>query len=131
MNFQEWLEEQYAQWEREQPARQSYYSFARYLDVPHTLLTQWASGISQPGDEDLAKLAALLGSEVYAVVGLGPPHAQTLSLEGLPKALRARLEQAIAETTREIQARRLSPDSSEAKILTVKLFEKWGFRISG
>jgi hypothetical protein len=135
MTFQEWLTEKYASWERTQTGRQSYYNFARYLDVNHTALTQWTSGISQPGGDDLAKLASKLGSEIYTLLGVIPPSGQLQALVGsfdyLPAALRERLVKATVETGQQVAARRLSPESAEAKLLAVKVFEKWGFKISG
>ncbi len=135
MNFQDWLEQKYTEWDQAQPTRQSYYNFARYLDVGHTALTQWVSGVSQPLGDDLAKLAAKLGSDIYAVLGLPSPalpnQGMAASLIKLPSALRERLINAITETQREITQRKLDTESNEAKILAVKIFEKWGFRISG
>ena len=61
------------QWEHTQTGRQSYYNFARYLDVNHTALTQWTSGVAQPGGDDLAKLACKLGGEIYASAGRDAP----------------------------------------------------------
>ena len=135
MIFQEWLEEKYSEWERSMPNRQSYYNFARYLDVPHTAMTQWVSGVSLPSGDDLAKLAAKLGNDIYTI--LGEPFStiqigeMAVSISGIPAAIAKRLVNAITETERQIQQRRLDVESSEAKILAVKIFEKWGFRISG
>ena len=134
MTFQEWLEQKYADWEKTQPSRQSYYNFARYLDVAHTVLTQWVSGVSRPAGDDLAKLAAKLGNEIYSILGVSSPsipYGIEASISKLPKALRERLIHAVAETEREVTQRGLESESSEAKILAVKIFEKWGFRISG
>lgn len=135
MNFQDWLEQKYTEWEQPQPTRQSYYNFARYLDVGHTALTQWVSGVSQPTGDDLAKLAAKLGGDIYAVLGLPSPllsnQGLAASLIKLPSALRGRLINAITETQHEITQRKLDTESNEAKVLAVKIFEKWGFRISG
>jgi len=55
MTYQEWLELKYIDWEKSQSNRQSYYNFARYLDVNHTALAQWMSGVSKPQGDDLAK----------------------------------------------------------------------------
>jgi transcriptional regulator with XRE-family HTH domain len=134
MTFQEWFEQKYTLWEQAQPTRQSYYNFARYLDVTHTALTQWVSGVSLPSGDDLAKLAAKLGNEIYAILGMASPtipRGIAASFARLPSALRDRLSSAITETEREITQRKLDPESNEAKILAVKIFEKWGFRISG
>ena len=134
MNFQEWLEQKYAEWEQTQSTRQSYYNFSRYLDVAHTDMAQWVSGVSRPFGDDLAKLAAKLGNEIYSILGIASP---TIPIRGaaapfakLPAALRQRLTNAVSEIEREISQRNLDTESSEAKILAVKIFEKWGFHIS-
>jgi hypothetical protein len=135
MTFPEWLEQKYIQWEHTQSGRQSYYNFARYLDVNHTSVAQWVSGTSQPGGDDLAKIAGKLGDEVYNLLGIVPTPGQThglaSSLALLPAALRERFVNAANETAQQISARSLDPESAEAKILAVKVFDKWGFHISG
>ncbi len=129
MNLQEWLEQKFIEWERAQGTRQSYYNFARYLDVNHTALTQWLSGIALPDTDDQAKIADKLGSEIYALPGLSSTSpAPTLHL---PTALRARLDGAMNETSQAISQRQLNAESDEAKRLALKIFEKWGFRITG
>lgn len=134
MNFQEWLEQKFTEWEQTKPTRQSYYNFARYLDVSHTDMTQWISGVSQPSGDDLAKLAAKLGTEIYTILGkassIFPEPVKEPFMAKIPSAIRQRLNNAIVETEREIVQRELPSESSEAKILAVKIFEKWGFRIS-
>jgi hypothetical protein len=135
MNVSEWLEHKYPEWERGQSSRQSYYQFARYLDVNHTSLTQWASGTAQPAGDDLAKLAAKLGPEIYPLVGAVPPGSKQAQdwlagFSSLPAAFRQHLAGAVAEVHQQIAARRLDPESADAKILTVKIFDKWGFRVS-
>jgi hypothetical protein len=135
MTFPEWFEQKYAEWERAQSGRQSYYNFARYLDVNHTALAQWVSGVSQPGGDDLAKIASKLGGEIYSLLGILPPGGQlqnlASSLASLPLALRQRMENAILETAQQISEHKLDPESAEAKTLAVKVFDKWGFHIFG
>jgi transcriptional regulator with XRE-family HTH domain len=135
MTYQEWLEQKFSDWDKSQPARQSYYNFARYLDVNHTALAQWMSGVSKPAGDDLAKIAGKLGSEIYALVGAVAPSAQgqvlASSFNLLPSAMRSRLAGAIQECGQAISQNDLAPDSDEAKRLAVKIFDKWGFRIIG
>lgn len=135
MNYQEWLEQKYIAWEKTRTNRQSYYSFARFLDVSHTALAQWMSGVSKPLGDDLAKIAGKLGPEIYTLVGVVLPASQSQSLTGsynlLPAALRGRLASAIIEAGQQISQRALKPESDEAKHLTLKIFDKWGFHITG
>jgi len=134
MNLQEWIEQKYLDWERAQGARQSYYYFARYLDVSHTALAQWMNGVNQPAGDDLANIAGKLGSEIYTVLGIRPSsvpfQAVAEAYLSLPAALRTRLDSAITEAGQSISQRKLSPESNEAKRITLKIFDKWGFRIT-
>ncbi len=135
MNVQEWFEQKFIEWERTQGSRQSYYNFARYLEVSHTALTQWLNGTARPAGDDLENIAARLGSEVYTILGMrsDPDHSITGSdaYQNLPTALRSRLDHAIGETGQTIAQRKISPESDEAKRLALKIFEKWGFHITG
>ena len=135
MNVSEWLEQKYASWEQAQGGRQSYYLFARYLDVSHTALAQWLNGISEPAGDDLAKLAGKLGSEIFRLAGSSPAASPSPLVPGpsshLPSALRQRLADAIQECEQVITSQKLDPESPEAKRLAVKIFDKWGFRITG
>lgn len=135
MNYQEWLDQKYKEWEHTQTGRQTYYNFAHYLDVNHTLLAQWMNGVSQPEGDDLEKIADKLGDEIYGLVGATPPSDQFQAIGAafmhLPNALRNRFAHAILEIDQQITQRKLDPESDEAKRLAVKTFDKWGFRITG
>lgn len=135
MNYQEWLETKYREWEKAQSDRQTYYNFARYLDVSHAALTQWINGISAPDGDDLAKIAGKLGNEIYALVGAQQPDSlyerMSASFSRLPLAMRERLSSAIVDADDQIRNRQLDPESVDAKRLVVKVFEKWGFHITG
>ncbi len=133
-SFPEWLESKYQEWLKQQPEKQSYYSFARYLEVAHSSLTQWASGVSRPEGDDLAKLAGKLGPEVYELADQPRPsgYAQLpAEFALLPAAFQTRLASAIRETAALVRQQKLDPESVEAKRLTLKVFEKWGFKLVG
>lgn len=134
MNFQEWLEAKYIEWEKTQPGRQSYYNFARYLDVSHAALTQWINGVASPSEDEVARMASLLGDEIYGLVGgesaENPFTRLGIPFSHLPKAVRVRLSEAITEIDQQFIQRKLDPESLEAKRLAVKIFDKWGFHIS-
>ncbi len=135
MTYQEWLDQKYAEWERTQAGRQTYYNFARYLDVNHTDLTQWISGTARPAGDDLAKLAGKLGDEIYDLLGVANPGAQfprlAAAINALPAALRQRLTSAILEIEQQVASQKLDPESAEAKRIAVKMLDKWGFHITG
>ena len=134
-SFQEWLEQKYTDWEKNQSGMQSYYTFARFLDVGHSSLTLWISGAATPAGDDLAKIASKLGQEVFDILNLPRPNSPAAKLlsgfSTLPSAFQNRLSNAVVETSQVLLQRKLDPESSEAKIAAARIFEKWGFKITG
>lgn len=131
----EWLEQKFTEWEKLEGSAQTYYTFARYLDVGHSSLTLWISGTAVPQGDDLAKVASKLGSEIFEILNLQPSNfaLSTMSthFEALPAAFQSRLASAVAETAQAIAQNKLNAESSEAKRLAVRIFEKWGFKVTG
>jgi transcriptional regulator with XRE-family HTH domain len=133
-NLQDWLENKYQEWIKKQGGNPSYYAFARYLDVGHSAYAQWSAGVSQPVGDDLAKLAGKLGAEVYDLVNQPRPGGRALfgpDFALLPSAFQTRLSNAITETARALTQNQLDPESVEAKRTAAKIFEKWGFKLTG
>ena len=130
----DWLEQKFLEWEKSEGSHQTYYSFARYLDVGHSTLTLWISGTAVPQGEDLEKVASKLGPEIYEILiapAPGPLATITANFHLLPAAFQSRLASAVAETAQVINRAGLNPESIEAKRLAIRIFEKWGFSISG
>jgi hypothetical protein len=135
MTYQEWLDQKYTEWERTQASRQTYYNFARFLDISHTDLTQWISGAARPAGEDLAKIAGKLGEEIYDLLGVAHPNPQfqrmVAAFSCLPTALRQRLTSAVLEIEQRVSSQKMDPESAAVKRLAVKILDKWGFHITG
>lgn len=74
MEFKDWLNEKFLQWERSQPRRQSYSAFARFLGVSQPSVSQWLFGSNTPSLENVGKIADKLGPEIYDVLGLIRPN---------------------------------------------------------
>jgi hypothetical protein len=131
----EWLDQKYREWEKAQGANQTYYTFARFLDVGHSSLTLWISGASIPSGEDIPRLASKLGPEIYTILNLAAPNSPLdkliASFGSLPTAFQSRLGGAAAETAQAIAGAKLNPESPDGKRLAVRIFEKWGFKITG
>src|SRR5512138_1979442 len=91
----DWLEQKYLEWEKSEGSRQTYYTFARYLDVGHSLLAQWISGTAVPQGDDLARVAGVLGPEIYAILQVPPPGSPLAAISSnfnlLPAAFQSRL----------------------------------------
>lgn len=130
----EWFNQKFSEWEKAQGGRQSYYAFARYLEVGQSVLSLWMIGSAVPGGEDLAAVAAKLGPEIYDLVGLPRPNAETqrlmVSLATLPPDIRDNLSQALAEANLALKQENLRPDAADARKLVIAILEKWGFRYS-
>lgn len=129
---QSWLNEKFAEWEKTQGSRQSYYAFARYLEVSQSGLAQWMMGSGVPGGDDLLNIANKLGPEIYDVLGLPRPNAMvqrlTVSITNLPPEIRENLTQAVAEIDQTLREQRLRPDSPEARKIALAVLAKWGFQ---
>jgi hypothetical protein len=132
---QAWLNQKFLEWERTQGRKQSYYAFARYLEVSQSGLGQWMTGSGVPSGEDLLNIASKLGPEIYDVLGLPRPNAEvqrlTVSFANLPPDIRQRLANAIAESDTTLRVERLRPDSADARRMVIEILAKWGFRYTG
>jgi hypothetical protein len=130
----EWFNQKFSEWEKTQARSQSYYTFARYLEVPQSGLSQWMTGGSVPSGEDLLNIASKLGPEIYDVLGLPRPSAETkrtnFSLVALPSDIRKQLTSAVNEIEQNLRQKRLHPDSPEARQVTLTVLAKWGFQYS-
>jgi len=108
MNFSEWILGKFAEWERDQPRRQSYSAFARYLEVKQTTLSAWINGGIIPSYEKAGLIADKLGDEVYLILGYEPPGS---TVSAFPFAVRSALESAMSRIT----AAGLDADSPDAQ----------------
>jgi len=134
VEFKDWFNQKFRDWEKAQGRSQSYFAFARYLGVSQSALAGWMGGLESPDDADLAVIAAKLGPEVYAAAGMHLPDSQMERLAAafpvLPAGLRDRLTAAIVAAAGAIQERGIPPDSVEAKRLTVEVLAKNGIKLT-
>jgi len=131
----DWLNQKFLEWERAQGRKQSYYAFARYLEVSQSGLGQWMNGSGTPSGDDLLNIANKLGPEIYDVLGLPRPNAEvqrlTVSFANLPSDIRQRLANAITESDNSLHVERLRPDSADARKMVIEILAKWGFKYTG
>jgi transcriptional regulator with XRE-family HTH domain len=134
-SLKDWLNQKFIEWEKSQGHKQSYYAFARFLEVSQSGLGQWMTGSAAPGGDDLLNIASKLGADVYDILGLPRPNADvqrlTVSFAGLPPDIRQGLSSAIAESDQTLRVERLRPDSAEARKIVIEILAKWGFRFTG
>jgi hypothetical protein len=132
ITIKDWLNQKFIEWEKMQSHKQSYYAFARYLEVSQSGLGQWMAGSGVPSGDDLLNLARKLGPEVFDVMGLPRPNAEaqrlTVSFASLPPDMRDNLSKAIAEVDQTLRRERLRPEAADARKLVIDILGKWGFK---
>jgi hypothetical protein len=128
----DWLNQKFEDWEKAQGHKQSYYAFARYLEVSQSGLGEWMVGSSVPAGDDLQTISSKLGKEIYDILGLPRPNPEgqrpTISFAILPPDIRQRLTNALTETDQTLRQQRLRPDSSDARRIVIEILAKWGFQ---
>ena len=74
MNFSQWLEQKFLEWQTAQGERKTIQDFADYLGVKGSVLSHWMNEIrKKPNSESIRQLSSKLGFEVYDVLGLPRP----------------------------------------------------------
>jgi transcriptional regulator with XRE-family HTH domain len=73
MEFPQWLFHKYLAWQSEVGQRKSLTAFAAYVGVSQPQMTAYLKGDYLPKGENLGKMAAVLGVEVYDVMGMPRP----------------------------------------------------------
>ena len=105
VNYNTWLMDKFVKWERERKQRQSYSAFARYLGVKQSSLSQWLAGNYPPSKENVEKIAAKLGPEIYDIMGMQRPDPELEHLreqfEAVDPKDRQEVLKLIEETLRE------------------------------
>lgn len=73
MTFPNWLEQKYIEWMATEKRRRTLTAFAEWLDVSQPLISRYMAGQVMPNEENVHKIAARLGPEVYDLLGLARP----------------------------------------------------------
>ena len=74
VNFPEYLEKQFLDWQHQQGKRKTIEDFAEFLGVSRPLLNMWMNGNRKPGKENIDLLSRTLGNDVYDIAGLPRPN---------------------------------------------------------
>ncbi len=72
MKFTDFLNQKYFEWQQAEKQRKTMGEFADYLGIKQSTVSMWYSG-QNPSLENIKKLAAKLGFEVYDVLALPRP----------------------------------------------------------
>jgi len=73
MNFRQFLEIKFLQWQQESGGRRTVREFSKYLGVSQSSVSMWWNGDRVPEGTNVQKLSKKLGLEVYDVLGLPRP----------------------------------------------------------
>lgn len=73
MEFRQWLEMKYLEYQRNSGGRKTVLQFAEHLGVSQQTLSTWMNETRRPQGENVRKIAEKLGLEVYDVLGLQRP----------------------------------------------------------
>lgn len=121
-----WINKKFLEWQLAQERSANQEEFALYLGVSPSAFSIWINDIQPPGKHSADLIANKLGPEIYDLLGLERPS--TIPLDQLPNQVRDRLSSAVYEVNAELGSRGLSSDSPEAEEITIKIFEKYGFK---
>ncbi len=121
-----WINKKFLEWQLDQERSASQVEFAEYIGVSESTFSTWINDLQPPGKHSADLIAAKLGPEIYDLLGMARPD--TIPLDQLPHAVRERLSAAIYEVNSELGSRGLSGASPEAENITIKIFEKHGFK---
>jgi transcriptional regulator with XRE-family HTH domain len=114
MNFAEWIESKYLEWQNSTGKRQTISKFADYLGVSRPLLSMWLNGARSPSTENVKVLAETLGAEVYDILSIPRPDPDLERLTNLwdhiPLDARKKIAKKAEEYAKENKnARKLPP----------------------
>lgn len=115
--------EKFIAWERTQKRRQSFSAFARYLDVKQASLSQWMNGNYTPTGDNLLKVAAKLGDEVYFILG----YKASGSPEEHWDVMSPRMRSAFSEWKETVISTGIEDDPDKMDRLFTKIMAKYGF----
>lgn len=83
MEFRQWIEMKYLDWQRRQGSRKTILQFAEYLGSTQQTVSGWINGTRKPVGDSVRLLADKFGLEVYDVLGLERPNADMFYLESI------------------------------------------------
>ena len=122
MKFSEWIWDKFHQWRGK--SLQSATAFAKYLGVSRQSLLAWMDGKYVPQDEKNISKLAFRYPDIYDILKLDRPVIIQDQLAQLPEPARSATREALAA----IHKRGVTEDSDEALLITIAVFEKYGFK---
>lgn len=102
----EWLENKFIAWMSETGRHRTVSEFAAWLDIPRPLLSRYLNGQRQPSRENVDKIAARLGPEVYDLLGLQRPDPRIQRLVSAFDALDEEGKEELLQYAEQIRGRK-------------------------
>lgn len=87
MEFSEWLEKKYLEWQTQAGKRKTLTSFAKWLGVSKSLMSRYLNDKVTPSLDKVQIMASQLGPEIYDVLGLARPDPAVRELQALYTAM--------------------------------------------
>lgn len=73
MDFPQFLEAKFLEWQQSMGGRRSVSEFAKWIGVKQSSVSMWWTGANVPSSENVKRLADKLGLEVYDYLGIPRP----------------------------------------------------------
>ena len=119
-----WIKTAFESWrEEEKDIRKTITEFAAFIGITQEALLDYITGRNSPHGMNLAKIAVMIGYDVYDLVGKPRPD----PLLGLPTPDRIRFAAAFSEFDEELQEKGYEKESREARILLQEKLLKFQF----
>ena len=116
-----WLQSRFETWRYQKGVRKTLTEFASYIGVSEDQALKYMNGSEQPKGSNLAKIAGMLGYDIYELVGIKTSD----MLDALPPLFRVRFASAFTEYFETIQAESFDKDSPEAQQTLNEIIKKY------
>ena len=117
----EWLQAKFESWRYQKGVKKTLTEFASFIGITEQRLLTFLDGSAQPKSDNLACLGAVLGFEIYDLVGISP----SMILDSLPPVFRVRLSSAFTEYYETLSDKAYPVDSPEAQVILQEAAHKY------
>jgi transcriptional regulator with XRE-family HTH domain len=133
MTFKEWLTQKYLEWQSSAGERKSVTEFAQYLNVSQQTASFWINGRGTPSGKNLAKIADILGWDIYDILGMPRPlplevdpaiQQMARLVMQFPEEAREQVRAALADTLQQATERKIGGDEAAVLQLLVDNLQK-------
>lgn len=119
-----WLQAKFEAWRHQKGMRKTLTEFASYIGISDDQLLRIMNSGEIPRGSSLAKLAGMLGYDIYDLVGIKTSE----MLDALPPLFRVRFASAFTEYFERILAEDIDKDSPEAQQALNEIMKKYKLR---